>query len=240
MEFSQNEQNKLLDLVAIDRNIMANQQKKLTNSTKIKLEELKARLPGIEATKVDNIAKINELKKNVNKAELDVENISKRIEKDSQNLNSTQTNPKDLIQLQHEIDNLNLKKSELEEVELEVLSELEELEQKEIKLTKMLLDLNKEIDSLYLKLNDEIRIIDDELNSFFQSREKIVLEIDKQLIDLYEKIRKEHGIGAAVFANNICTSCQISISPAELVQIQKTPKEEIVRCDNCRCILVRN
>ena len=158
MEFSQNEQNKLLDLVAIDRNIMANQQKKLTNSTKIKLEELKARLPGIEATKVDNIAKINELKKNVNKAELDVENISKRIEKDSQNLNSTQTNPKDLIQLQHEIDNLNLKKSELEEVELEVLSELEELEQKEIKLTKMLLDLNKEIDSLSLKLNDEIRI----------------------------------------------------------------------------------
>ena len=63
MEFSQNAQNKLLDLVAIDRNIMANQQKKLTNSTKIKLEELKARLPGIEATKVDNIAKINELKK---------------------------------------------------------------------------------------------------------------------------------------------------------------------------------
>jgi len=114
------------------------------------------------------------------------------------------------------------------------------LEQKELKLTKMLLDLNKEIDSLSLKLNDEIRIIDDELNSFFQSREKIVLEIDKQLIDLYEKIRKEHGIGAAFFANNICTSCQISISPAELVQIQKTPKEEIVRCDNCRCILVRN
>ena len=35
MEFSQNVQNKLLDLVAIDRNIMANQQKKLTNSTKI-------------------------------------------------------------------------------------------------------------------------------------------------------------------------------------------------------------
>ena len=52
MEFSQNSQNKLLDLVAIDRIIMANQQKKLTNATKIKLEELKARLPGIEATKV--------------------------------------------------------------------------------------------------------------------------------------------------------------------------------------------
>jgi peptidoglycan hydrolase CwlO-like protein len=47
----------------------------------IKITELTARVPSIEASIVENDSQITETKKEVSKAEIDVENISKRVQK---------------------------------------------------------------------------------------------------------------------------------------------------------------
>ncbi len=52
----------------------------------MKITELTARVPSIEASIVENDSQITETKKEVSKAEIDVENISKRVQKDKERL----------------------------------------------------------------------------------------------------------------------------------------------------------
>ncbi|MFZ9875976.1 MAG: C4-type zinc ribbon domain-containing protein, partial [Candidatus Nanopelagicales bacterium] len=89
-------------------------------------------------------------------------------------------------------------------------------------------------------LDIEINKLIEEKSSFSKSRDQILLNFEQDLIKLYEKIRLDHGIGAAILENNKCGACQITMSPAEFEQIKNTDPVEIVRCENCRCILVRS
>ena len=75
---------------------------------------------------------------------------------------------------------------------------------------------------------------------FATERQTVVGKVEEDLVALYEKIRSEHGNGAGLFSHGTCNSCQIQISPSEINNINATDPEEIVRCENCRCVLVRN
>ena len=205
-----------------------------------KIAELTARLPSIEASIVENDSRINETKKELARAEVDVENIAKRVEKDNERLNSGETSAKDLTQIQHEIGTLKSKQKVLEEVEISILEILEDLDHKKSVLQEILIQVNDEINQLNILIKDDCSKANSDIAVFTTNRNKVVAKIDKSLVELYDKIRLEHGIGAGMFSHGMCSSCQIQISPAEIVKINALDPEEVIRCENCRCILVRN
>jgi predicted nucleic acid-binding Zn-ribbon protein len=58
---------------------------------------------------------------------------------------------------------------------------------------------------------------------------------------LYEKIREgSNGIGAAALAGNQCKGCNLTLNTIELQRIAALSEDEVVRCEECRCILVRD
>ena len=120
----------LLDLNSIDQSISKLDYQKKNHPQLMKITELTARVPSIEASIVENDSQITETKKEVSKAEIDVENISKRVQKDKERLASSETSAKDLTQIQHEIGTLESKQKELEEVQIEFLEKVEDLEHK--------------------------------------------------------------------------------------------------------------
>ena len=230
----------LIDLSAIDQMISKLDYQKKNHPQLMKITELTARVPSIEASIVENDSKLLEIKKEVSKAEIDVENISKRLEKDRERSSSNETSAKDLIQLQHEIGTLEARMKELEEVEIEFLEKVEDLDHKKLSLKSILIQVEQEISELntaikfdFAKANSEIALKVDERNN-------IISKIDDFLVELYKKIKLEHGVGAGILNNGSCSSCQIQISPAEISNIRALDSEEVVRCENCRCILVRN
>jgi predicted nucleic acid-binding Zn-ribbon protein len=97
----------LLDLNSIDQSISKLDYQKKNHPQLMKITELTARVPSIEASIVENDSQITETKKEVSKAEIDVENISKRVQKDKERLSSSETSAKDLTQIQHEIGGTN-------------------------------------------------------------------------------------------------------------------------------------
>ena len=104
-----NESQKLLiELSSIDQKITRLSNQKQNHPQLRKIAELTARLPSIEASIVENDSRINETKKELARAEVDVENIAKRVEKDNERLNSGETSAKDLTQIQHEIGTLKI------------------------------------------------------------------------------------------------------------------------------------
>jgi predicted nucleic acid-binding Zn-ribbon protein len=65
--------------------------------------------------------------------------------------------------------------------------------------------------------------------------------VPEELLKLYEKVRADNrGIGASRFATGQCEGCQIQFSNAELNKFKNAADGELIRCEECRAILVKS
>jgi predicted nucleic acid-binding Zn-ribbon protein len=71
-------------------------------------------------------------------------------------------------------------------------------------------------------------------------RSAIAGDLPADLLALYEKAR-EHGggVGAAMLRQRRCEGCRIELSGAELSAVRAAEPDAVVRCEECRRILVR-
>jgi hypothetical protein len=73
-----------------------------------------------------------------------------------------------------------------------------------------------------------------------EERGPLVAELPADLLALYEKIRAAAGgIGAAMLRARRCEGCRIELSGSDLSTVATAPDDEVVRCEECRRILVR-
>ena len=73
-----------------------------------------------------------------------------------------------------------------------------------------------------------------------KERAKTAATVNAEVIALYEKIRaSNNGTGAAALVGNQCKGCHLTINTVELQRIAALAEDELVRCEECRCILVR-
>jgi predicted nucleic acid-binding Zn-ribbon protein len=69
---------------------------------------------------------------------------------------------------------------------------------------------------------------------------KMSFSIADDLKKLYTKLAEENnGNGAAPLVGNECKGCHLTINTTEISRIATLPADEVVRCEQCRCILVR-
>ena len=70
-------------------------------------------------------------------------------------------------------------------------------------------------------------------------RAEVLADIPADLLTLYDKIRASSGVGAAMLRAGRCEGCHVSLSTVDLNAIKATAPDEVVRCEECRRILVR-
>ncbi len=71
-------------------------------------------------------------------------------------------------------------------------------------------------------------------------RTMVATELPADLLALYERAREHSGgVGAAILRQRRCEGCHIELSGSELASVRSAASDEVVRCDNCRRILVR-
>jgi len=59
------------------------------------------------------------------------------------------------------------------------------------------------------------------------------------LFALYEKIREQTGVGAAAVVQRRCEGCRLELMGADVARLAAAPADEVLRCEECRRILVR-
>jgi predicted nucleic acid-binding Zn-ribbon protein len=65
-------------------------------------------------------------------------------------------------------------------------------------------------------------------------------QLPADLVALYERIRDDSGgLGAALLRSGRCGGCRLELSATERARIKAAPKDEVLRCDECRRIMVR-
>jgi len=174
------------------------------------------------------------------RGEVDVETVTDRIKKDEARLSSGNATPKELEQLQHEVESLKKRQESLEEIELEIMIRNDAVIARSNTLTtdlSSLQTLKDEISGRLQSATDEINQVIAEKNT---ARNAVANKIEKALLDLYEKIRGNGGgVGAAALVGNKCNGCNLAINAVEMERIKSLAKDELLRCEECRRILVR-
>jgi len=59
------------------------------------------------------------------------------------------------------------------------------------------------------------------------------------LLKVYDQIRTTRGVGAAMLRGGRCEGCHLSLNTVDLNVIRSAAPDEVIRCEECRRILVR-
>ncbi len=235
------DQIRLLDLQEIDSRLarLAYRARTLPETAELErldtgIEELRSRVAATET-------ELSDVDREQRKAESDVDQVRTRSERDSKRLDSGQvSSPKELEQLQSEIASLHSRQSELEETVLEVMERREAAEGRLAELREELAERETARESVAERRSSALLEINDEQASRKERRERVAAELPDGLLEFYTKLRDQHeGVGVAALQYGRCEGCKLALSTAELGEIRSADANEVMRCEECRRILVR-
>jgi predicted nucleic acid-binding Zn-ribbon protein len=195
--------------------------------------ELRDELVSLEATGSD-------LNRDQAKAERDVDQVRTRIERDRARLDAGQvSSPRELENLQSEIVSLERRQGDLEEVELEVMERLEDVTRRRDARSAERTALTGQMAEIAARRDAAFAEIDEQAGKATDRRAGIAADLPEALLGLYDRLRVQHGVGAAVLRNGRCEGCHLSLNKVDLGRIRDAPPDEVLRCEECRRILVR-
>ena len=233
-------QQRLLDLQAIDTRLdqIAHARAHLPQLAELADLQGKARL--LDDQLVRSRTELDDVQREVTKAEADVQQVRDRAARDQARLDAGTGTAKDLQALQHELVSLGRRQNELEEIELEVMERAEAAEHDIAELERGRAELAERIAALEAARDDALGELDAEAEMVGGPRETVVAEVGDDLVTLYEKIRESAGgAGAAALLQRRCGGCRLELNPVDLQRIRSADEDEVLRCEECRRILVR-
>jgi hypothetical protein len=232
-------QRRLLDLQALDTRLAQLDHRRRTLPEHARLEELQARVEELEAEAVRARTALSDVQREVAKAEADVQLVRDRAERDRQRLESGVGTAKDLQALQHELESLARRQATLEDEELEVMQRAEDLQAEVDRIEAQLAKVRSEVAEVTAARDGKVAELDAERAEVASGRDAIVAEVGPDLVALYDKIRATSGTGAAPLVQRRCGGCQLELNNVELGRIRAAAENEVLRCEECRRILVR-
>jgi predicted nucleic acid-binding Zn-ribbon protein len=174
------------------------------------------------------------------KADREVEQVRTRRERDRNRMDTGQiTNPKDLERMQHELVSLERRITTLEDAELEVMEALEEAQQVLDGLGIRAEDIDARLAELVTLRDEKQAGIDASLAEISAARGPATEGMPDDLMALYERLREQKGVGAALLRARQCGGCNMGLDASELSRIRSAPADEVIRCEECQRILVR-
>ncbi|MDQ4084520.1 MAG: C4-type zinc ribbon domain-containing protein [Actinomycetota bacterium] len=184
---------------------------------------------------------VDDLAREQRKADADVEQVKSRRARDQRRLDQGQVgSPKELQNLQHEIETLERRISDLEDAELDVMERLETAQAQLDQLQASIGEYDEGLRELEKRRDAATSEIDAEVREAESERGQIVAGLPDDLLKLYERLRGSHGgVGAAALVQRRCQGCRLELNAADLREIAAAPEDEVLRCEECQRILVR-
>ncbi|WP_017588517.1 zinc ribbon domain-containing protein [Nocardiopsis ganjiahuensis] len=234
-------QARLLDLQELDAQLERLDHRLRSLPEIAEAAQLKERVDAIDAELITAQTKASDVERHQRKAESDVDQVRSRADRDTKRLESGQiTNAKELQNLQSEIASLGRRQAELEETVLEVMEQAEELNARAARLTEERETAVAKFTEVTARRDTAAAEIQWDRTRLTQDRERVSADIPADLLALYDKLRAQYdGVAAAPLRYGRCNGCKLALSTVELNEIRAAAADEIVRCEDCRRILVR-
>jgi predicted nucleic acid-binding Zn-ribbon protein len=234
-------QARLLDLQALDAALDRLAHRRRTMPELTIIEEGDAVVRDLRDQQIAAETLDSDLAREQLKAEADVDQVRVRAERDQHRLDAGQvSSPRELENLQSEISSLSKRRSDLEDVVLEVMERRDAAQGSIGLLTSQLEEAVAKLEGATARRDAQFGEIDAEVAATTAARAAVVPDISAELLALYEKIRATSGgVGAAALHRGRCEGCHLTLGPADLGRLRAAAADSVERCDECRRILVR-
>ena len=234
------DQRRLLDVQDADTSIAQARHRRDNLPVLAQLAELAGRAEDLEQARGTAAIEASDIQREVTKAEDDVRAVRTRAERDTARLHSGEGTPKELQALQAELELLAKRQSDLEDIEIEAMERLEDAQTRAAAAEQQATAIRGQVVELEAQRDAEWAIIDRELAELAEAREAAAAGLDASLLALYERLRASGGgVGAARLLRGQCQGCHMTLNPVDLHRITAAAPDEIVRCEECGRILVR-
>jgi predicted nucleic acid-binding Zn-ribbon protein len=191
----------------------------------------------------DGLAAVNlaleDLEAEVSKFEGEIDGVRQREDRDRSMLDSGSVNPKQLSELQHELETLQRRQSSLEDSLLEIMERREELQNDQAERLGKIDELADQLSTARVARDAALVTIDGSRHQLSSRRAEVTGRLDADLVALYERQRGHGGPGAGLLQGRRCGACRIEIDRGEMQRITAAPAEEVLRCPECGAILLR-
>lgn len=234
------DQHRLLSLQALDTRIQQLTHAKKTHPSLTRIAELDKQIADLHGSLVDSHTAVNDLQRQLAKAEADVAQVLARQAKDQQRLDSVALGAKDALAVTEELASLATRQAALEEVQLEIMEKLEAHQ-----------DALDKVEAAHQQLVDAKAVAETERDAAFEEinvqgraltveRKNAADAIDARLLATYDQLRTRlGGTGAAALRGGRCEGCGLELNAGDLAAVRAAAPDQVVRCEECGRILVR-
>jgi uncharacterized protein len=235
------DQLRLLDVQVLDSAIDRLAHRRTTLPELATIDSLQARTDQITDDIVRAETEDSDLGREQTRVDADVEMVRGRMERDQKRLDDGQVgSPRELENLQSEIESLHRRQSDLEDAELEVMEQREEIQGRLKTLRADQEQVSESLAAAERQRDVTWADIDAEAAESKAHRAEIAATLPEDLLALYEKLRASSGgIGAAALHRGRCEGCHLQLNTTDLNRLRDAPDDDVVRCEECRRILIR-
>jgi predicted nucleic acid-binding Zn-ribbon protein len=234
------DQRRLLDLQAIDIALTQLAHRRRSLPEHAELESLARELSALEDERVRAQVAVDDLDRDIARLEKDVEQVRVRKDRDQARL-TTGTGPaRELEALQHELATLTRRQNELEDAELELMEQREAAQEVLNGIEQRLMVSRDKRAETERRRDAALAEITQDEQFRARTRQPLVADLPDDLIVLYDKVREASGgLGAALLTGGRCGGCRLDLSGADRARIRAAAPDEVVRCEECRRIMIR-
>lgn len=232
-------QRRLLDLQAIDTALAQLAHRRRTLPELAELEALARELSALEDERVRAQVAVDDLDRDIDRLEKDIDQVRARKSKDEARLAAGSGPARELEALQHELVSLNRRQSDLEDAELELMEQRETAQGVLDGVERRIAEARDRRAAAEQRRTESLAEIAKEEEFKRGARQPLAGDLPSDLVTLYERIREDTGLGAALLTGVRCGGCRLELSGADLARIRKAAPDDVVRCEECRRIMVR-
>ncbi|WBB95232.1 MULTISPECIES: C4-type zinc ribbon domain-containing protein [unclassified Solwaraspora] len=233
-------QRRLLDLQAIDTALTQLAHRRRTLPEHAELDALARELSALEDERVRAQVAVDDLDRDIARLERDVDQVRARKDKDQARLAAGSGPARELEALQHELASLTRRQTELEDAELELMEQRETAQAALDQVTGRIDSTRQRRAEVEQTRERNLAEIASEEQFKTSARAPLAGDLPADLVALYDKIRENSGgLAAALMRAGRCGGCRLELSATERGRIKAADPAEVVRCEDCRRIMVR-
>jgi hypothetical protein len=238
---SPEEQQRLLELAGLDAELGRLEHRRRTLPEHEELARLQEREGQLRDSLATLDAEDGDLKRAQVKAESDVEQVRSRVDRDRKRLDAGQVStPRELENLQSEIASLGRRQGDLEEIVLDLMERRETAQASRDAAAAERDGIGGTIGEVTARRDVALSEIADQAAVAEKKRAEVAAQEPAELVAFYDRLRGQHGgVGAAMLRHGRCEGCRLSFSTSDLNAIRAAEPDEVLRCEECRRILVR-
>lgn len=183
-----------------------------------------------------------ELSRSQQRLEDEIATLNERVAQADKRLYSgTVSNPRELQALQDDIGSLRRRIGQLEDEELEIMELTEPVEEQLSELTAERDGLLAEAGRIEAKLAESEASIAADLAAEREGRAARAADVPDELWAEYDLLRASRGgVAIARLVGATCQGCHLALPAVEVDRIKRLPADELVHCEECGRLLVRD